>query len=239
MMKLDELLEKYPAAKIYFEHMPSELLERYTIRTFPPGYIIHQKDYPLNYFGIIVHGDHRVINEFENGNVFMIEKNEAVDFIGEVAIVAGMEKTSVTIETLTECVAFMISRADFEMWLSKDMHFLRLIAKEIAFKLYRSSYNRGAKLFYPPTYLFMDYLIKNAEHGHIESKGSFKLNKTREEIREELGMTVKTINRTITKLKEQKQIGVSSGKVTLSLEQYKAALETNKLTNDFISEKRK
>ena len=63
-MKLDELLEKYPAAKIYFEHMPSELLERYTIRTFPPGYIIHQKDYPLNYFGIIVHGDHRVINEF-------------------------------------------------------------------------------------------------------------------------------------------------------------------------------
>ena len=52
-------------------------------------------------------------------------------------------------------------------------------------------------------------------------------------------MTVKTINRTITKLKEQKQIGVSSGKVTLSLEQYKAALETNKLTNDFISEKRK
>ena len=149
-MKLDELLEKYPAAKTYFEHMPSELLERYTIRTFPPGYIIHQKDYPLDYFGIIVHGDHRVINEFENGNVFMIEKNEAVDFIGEVAIVAGMEKTSVTIETLTECIAFMISRKDFEMWLSKDMHFLRLIAKEIAFKLYRSSYNRGAKLFLSP-----------------------------------------------------------------------------------------
>ena len=85
----------------------------------------------------------------------------------------------------------------------------------------------------------MDYLINNADQGHIESKGSFKLNKTREEIREELGMTVKTINRTITKLKEQKQIGISSGKVTLSLEQYQAALETNKLTNDFISEKRK
>ena len=31
-MKLDELLEKFPAAKTYFEHMPSELLERYTIQ---------------------------------------------------------------------------------------------------------------------------------------------------------------------------------------------------------------
>lgn len=237
-MKLDELLEKYPAAKTYFEFMPKELLERYTIRTFPPGYIIHQKDYPLNYFGIIVHGDHRVINEFENGNVFMIEKNEAVDFIGEVAIMAGMEKTSVTIETLTECVAFMISREDFEMWIANDMHFLRLIAREIAFKLYRSSYNRGAKLFYPPTYLFMDYLLKSAEQGKILEKGSFKLSKTREEIREELGMTVKTINRTIAKLKEQQQINVSGGKVTLTLAQYQSALENNKLTNDFIDERK-
>lgn len=237
-MKLEELLEKYPAAKIYFENMPKELLERYTIRTFPPGYIIHQKDYPLNYFGIIVHGDHRVINEFENGNVFMIEKNEAVDFIGEVAIMAGMEKTSVTIETLTECVAFMISREDFEMWIAKDMHFLRLIAREIAFKLYRSSYNRGAKLFYPPTYLFMDYLLKSAEQGKILEKGSFKLSKTREEIREELGMTVKTINRTISKLKEQRQINVSGGKVILTLAQYQSALENNKLTNDFIDERK-
>ena len=51
-------------------------------------------------------------------------------------------------------------------------------------------------------------------------------------------MTVKTINRTIAKLKEQQQIGIASGKVTLSLAQYRAALENNKLTNDFISEKR-
>ena len=51
-------------------------------------------------------------------------------------------------------------------------------------------------------------------------------------------MTVKTINRTISKLKEQQQICIASGKVTLSLAQYRAALENNKLTNDFISEKR-
>ena len=31
----------------------------------------------------------------------MIEKNEPIDFVGEVTILAGMEKTSVTIETLT------------------------------------------------------------------------------------------------------------------------------------------
>ena len=102
-MTLEELIETYPEVETYFKNMPEELKTRYTIRKFPPGTIIHQKDYPLDYFGIVCSGDHRVINEFENGNVFMIEKNEPIDFIGEVTILAEKPLTSVSIETLTEC----------------------------------------------------------------------------------------------------------------------------------------
>lgn len=224
-MTLDELMERYPKSKPYFQSMPEELKSRYTIRTFPPGTIIHQKDYPLNYFGIVCHGDHRVINEFENGNVYMIEKNEAIDFVGEVTILAEKERTSVTIETLTECVVFMISRADFEMWISRDIHFLRLVSHKIAYKLYRSSYNRGARLFYPPNFLLLDYLLKYASANEIEQHKGITLRKTREQMREELGMTVKTINRTIAKLKESGLIDIYKGKVTMTLEQYQRAKE--------------
>lgn len=224
-MTLEELIKTYPDVETYFRYMPEELKTRYTIRTFPPGTIIHQKDYPLDYFGIVVSGNHRVINEFENGNVFMIEKNEAIDFVGEVAILAEKATTSVSIETLTECVMFMISRADFEMWIAQDIHLLRLVAHKIAYKLYRSSYNRGARLFYPPTFLFLDYLLKYASFHHIEEKDEIVLRKTREGIREELGMTVKTINRTIAKLKEDGLIDTRKGKVVMSLEQYKLAQE--------------
>ena len=88
-MTLEELIEEVPALVPYFEHMPEELHNRYTIRVYPPGTIIHQKDYKLEKFGIIAKGEHRVINEFQNGNVFMIEKNEPIDFVGEVTILAG------------------------------------------------------------------------------------------------------------------------------------------------------
>lgn len=222
-MTLEELIRAYPDVATYFEHMPEELKTRYTIKTFPPGTIIHQKDYPLDYFGIVCSGDHRVINEFENGNVFMIEKNEAIDFVGEVAILAEKERTSVSIETLTECVVFMISREDFEAWIAQDIHLLRLIAHKVAYKLYRSSYNRGARLFYPPTFLLLDYMLKYAAGHKIEENGEVVLKKTREGIREELGMTVKTINRTITKLKEDGMIDTRKGKVVMSLEQYEKA----------------
>lgn len=180
-MTLEELIETYPEAETYFKNMPEELKTRYTIRKFPPGTIIHQKDYPLDYFGIVCSGNHRVINEFENGNVFMIEKNEAIDFIGEVTILAEKPLTSVSIETLTECVVFMISREDFEMWIAQDIHLLRLVAHKIAYKLYRSSYNRGARLFYPPTFLFLDYMLKFASTHNIEKKEKLSFGKREKE----------------------------------------------------------
>lgn len=222
-MRLDELLKKVPELEEYIRYMPEELKSRYTIRTFPPGYIIHQKHYPLDYFGIVCTGEHRVINEFENGNVFMIEKNEPIDFIGEVTILAGQEKTSVTIETLTECIVFMISRKDFEDWISKDIHFLRLVSQKVALKLYRSSYNRGARLFYPPNFLLLDYLLKYAKNAGIAPDSTVIIKKTRNDLYEELGITVKTLNRTIQKLKEDGMISIEKGKISMSYEQYQKA----------------
>ena len=39
----------------------------------------------------------------------MIETNRAIDFIGEVTILAEMPRTSVTIEAVTECTVIYIS----------------------------------------------------------------------------------------------------------------------------------
>ena len=70
-MTLTELEEKVPALKEYTKTMPPEIRSRCTVRTHAAGSIIHQKDMELNYFGIVAAGENRVINEFENGNVYM------------------------------------------------------------------------------------------------------------------------------------------------------------------------
>lgn len=222
-MTLEELRKEVPELENYLKYMPKELEQRYWIKTYAPGVIIHQKDYELEYFGIIARGEHRVINEFQNGNVFMIEKNEPIDFVGEVTILAGMPKTSVTIETLTETTVFYISRKDFEDWIAKDIHFLRLVAHKIAYKLYRSSYNRGARLFYPPQFILLDYVLRAAAMEKVEKTGHIIIKKTRQQLYEECGITVKTLNRTIKKLEEDRVISVEKGKITMNLEEYKRA----------------
>ena len=119
----------------------------------------------------------------------------------------------------------ILCRKDFEDWIAKDIHFLRLVAHKIAYKLYRSSYNRGARLFYPPQFILLDYVLRAAAMEQIEKKGHIVIRKTRQQLYEECGITVKTLNRTIKKLEEDRVISVEKGKITMNLEEYKRARE--------------
>lgn len=227
-MTLTELEEKAPALKEYTRSMPADIRSRCTVRTHAAGSIIHQKDMELGYFGIVALGENRVINEFENGNVYMIEGNKAIDFIGEVTILAGMPRTSVTIEAVTDNVVAYISRRDAERWLSEDMNILRLTAGHTAFKLYRSSYTNGAKLFYPPSYLLLDYMVRYGRQGGMEGARPPKtitINRTRQLLQEEIGVNVKTLNRTIRQLKDEGFFDICKGKLSFNKEQFKKALD--------------
>lgn len=226
-MTLSELETKVPALKEYTGTMPGDIRSRCTIRTHAAGSIIHQKNMDLGYFGIVAAGENRVVNEFENGNVYMIEGNKAIDFIGEVTILAGMERTSVTIEAVTDNVVAYISRKDAERWLSEDIHILGLASRHTAFKLYRSSYNNGTKLFYPPSYLLLDYLVKYGRQNGIDSPKpprSVTVARTRQMLQEEIGVNVKTLNRTISQLKEEGYFTICKGKISFNRDQFDAAL---------------
>lgn len=220
-MTLKELEHAYPKLVEYTKNMPDDIRGRCTVKIHPSGTIIHQKNSVLPYFGIVVQGESRVINEFENGNIYMIESNRAIDFVGEVTILAKMPHTSVTIEAVSEMIVAYISRKDAERWLSEDINILRLTAEHTAFKLYRSSSNNGAKLFYPPSVLLLDYLIK---YGQGAVQGDIILiNKTRQLLHEEIGINIKTLDRTIRQLKKEKFLDTCKGKITLTYKQYQEA----------------
>lgn len=234
-MTLNELEQKVPALMEYTKNMPEDIRSRCTIRTHAAGSIIHQKNMDLDYFGIVALGENRVVNEFENGNVYMIESNQAIDFIGEVTILAGMPQTSVTIEAVTENVVAYISRKDAERWLSEDLNILHMTASHTAFKLYRSSYNNGAKLFYPPSYLLLDYIVKYGKQSGMEEKSppaAVTINRTRQLLQEEMGINVKTLNRTIRQLKEDDFFTLCKGKITFTRQQYLMAIDWLKTSGD-------
>ena len=225
-MTVEDLEKEIPGLIEYTETMPEEIRKKAFVKVYPPGKLIHQKDCELQFFGIVAKGENRVINEFENGKIYMIETNRAIDFIGEVTILAEMPRTSVTIEAVTECTVIYVSRKDAETWIRNDQHILRLMARRTAFKLYRSSYNNGLKLYYPPTFLLADYLVSAYEGSLSEQtdavlpeNGAFILQKIRERLSEELGMNIKTLDRTIRSMQKNGYFNLTKGKISFGYEE--------------------
>ena len=234
-MRYEELLELAPNLREYAETIPEELDDLFQLRAYEAHQIIHQKDSPLERIGILVKGTFRVVNEFENGNVFMIEINEPVSFVGEVTLLAGSATTSVTIETVTPCLVAFLPVTAFDAWLHADIEFLRAVSQHVAKKLYCSSYNRGERLFYSAKYVLLKYLTQKAEESGIRDKESVVIRKTRQEIGEEVGMTVKTINRILARFCQGGLISIDRGKATMDSRQYQDALSELKI---YISESR-
>ena len=222
-MRYAELLELSPGLGEFTARIPEELDGRFQLKSYPAHALIHQKDSPLERIGILLQGTFRVVNEFENGNVFMIEMNEAVSFIGEVTLLAEAAVTSVTIETVTDCLVAFLPVETFDAWLRQDIELLRAVSRHVAAKLYCSSYNRGERLFYSAKYVLLKYLVRQAEERGIRSAGQAVLNKTRRQISEEVGLTEKTINRTLTQFVRDGVLSIQRGKAAFTAEQYRRA----------------
>lgn len=219
-MFFNEIMEIAPDLGEYISSMPPELDGRFVLREYDSYSIIHQKDSPLERVGILLKGRFRVINEFENGNVFMIEMNEAISFVGEIALFAKRAVTSVTLEAVTGCSIAFLPVDIFSAWVDTDVHFMRKIAEHIASKLYCSSYNRGERLFYSSPYIFLKHVVEWAENAGIGMLPSVTIGYTRSAMSQILGMQEKTVNRVISKLEADGIISISKGKLMLSRPQY-------------------
>lgn len=226
-MTLEELEKEVPELLDYTADMPDSLRSLTFVKVYSAGEIIHHKDTELPYFGIVAKGENRVINQLKNGKVFMIEVNHPIDFIGEVTILAGKPTTSVTIQAVTETTVVYLPRRKAEQWLSNDIRILSRVSRHVAFKLYRSSYNNGLNIFYPPSYILADYLVRTYEQLLPDvvvfsptEKKSIIIPRTHEWLEEELGMNIKTLERAIRTLREKEYFEIKKGKISINFEQY-------------------
>lgn len=219
MVDFDSLFQRIPALRSLLEGMPAQVKASCIERSTPAGFIVHQKDSLLETVGLLCAGTLKVINEFDTGDAYMIEYDHAIDFIGEVAVLAERERASVTIEAVSACTLLLMPRADFEDWLAHDPAFLRRVARHVARKLYNSSYHHGAELFYSPARLLLDFLNRYAQEHQPDAQGVLRVTETRRELSEQLGILPKTVDRTVRKLKDAELVSIEKGKLRIDAAQ--------------------
>jgi CRP-like cAMP-binding protein len=203
--------------KRYFENIPQEELKKYCrLITYKPQNIIVKKGEHINFIGIIISGRALLVNEFENGNAYILKELKLLSVIGDIEIVSSSKGSACTIESIDECVLIAIDDKIFINWMKKYHGFALRVAQRLAERFYESSNENGKYMVYNSNYSLVSTII-NVTESIISTKEeknfNIKLKNTRKELGERIGLNERTINRLLQKLKNENLISINSGKI--------------------------
>ncbi|GKX30406.1 hypothetical protein SH1V18_28860 [Vallitalea longa] len=224
-MLLQELMEEQPKLKRMLDGMPVSIKERCRLKTYKSSSTILKKGEEIKFVNILCKGELNVINEFANGSIYIIDTNKAIDFIGEMEVLADEDKAIVTNEAKTDCVVLRISKNDFMKWIECDNYITLILAKRLATRSCHTSFYQGYSHYYPAVHMIKRFMIEYVKN-EINNNDMVYINKKRQEIADILGISVKTVGRNISKLKEQGLVTIKKGKIYINKKQYRDMVNT-------------
>lgn len=205
-MKLEQVIE----------FMPESIRPQVSRRTFRPGEFVVRKGERADHVYILTKGTTRVSNEFASGERYTFAQQNVPDLIGDLEVLAGQEYFSATNEALTECEVLAMTAETFKKWMRRDNHFACAIAQQLASKMYPTSNENGQIKFQPSLQRLQEYLVKRVQLSPSER---FILRTSRQQIADDIGTSVKTVNRGVSKLRDAGLITLLHGKISISAEQ--------------------
>lgn len=201
------------------QHMPAEIKRQTTHKNYLIGETIVQKGEEAKHVYLITKGSTRVSNEFASGQRYTFAALGVADFIGDLDVLAGKSVYAATNEADTSCEVIAMRAETFMQWLHLDNEFAIAVAQCLAAKMYPTSNEAGRVKFLPSFERLHAYLLKRL--GDIETD-LFILHTSRQQIADDIGTSVKTVNRGVLKLKEAGLITLLHGKITLDKDQQQA-----------------
>lgn len=187
------------------------------------GGILIQKGEKTECAYYIVSGKVYVQSEFLDGNIYQFSYLGKGAIISDIEVLSGTYINAATLIAAEDTLVLKIPLKLFAEELRTNQDFLYHVATTVATKMYRSSYDRGSNLFKRGIYKVVLYLIRAYEMDEQEAE-TVKIRKTRPEIASEIGISIKTLNRSLDRLKDEKKISGEKGKILISEEQFKDLL---------------
>ena len=201
------------------DHMPAEIKRQTTHKVYLPGESIVRKGEEAKHVYLLTKGETRVSNEFASGQRYTFGALDVPDLIGDLEVLAGQTLYAASNEAASTCEVIAMRAETFLQWMHIDNDFAVAVAQLLAAKMYPTSNEAGRVKFLPSLDRLHSYLLKRL--GDIETD-LFILHTSRQQIADDIGTSVKTVNRGVVKLKEAGLISLLHGKITINKEQQQA-----------------
>lgn len=222
-MNLKKAWEKYATETEFNFSVISKFIEEFgTELVFEPGsVIIYRGDFP-NYVYFVKEGVAIGLRDYEDGseyNYFRVDKTNGN--IGLLEIMSRKEQYIATITCLTKVTAVRIDSSLVYQLIMSDISLLRRCSVLLAEDLYRRSGNDGIFYQYKGIDRVRYYLIKYYEDNTTTGvTDSVYINDNYKDIASQIGVSIRTLGRSIRRLKERNEISSFNRKLTMSKQQY-------------------
>lgn len=141
------------------------------------------------------------------------------DFFGEIEYFADLSNYRISVVTVTRCRVAVIPVIFYMEWLKNDVEALYMRTKANMRRLISQTADARKYLFIEGKERLMMHLIRKYEQKQ-PSKKVLELKQSRDQLSEEIGFSVKTLNRNIKKLKEDDLIRIIKGKIVITEDGY-------------------
>ena len=202
----------------YLSNAPYWVLESMQVIHKPKRTVFIEENEPADNVYFLLDGMVRAIDYRIQGVAYDYMWFDPVNVFGAMEIFFHMPLYMTTLMTLTPCTMLVISKANYEKWIWDDKNALRMEINTMGNYLLEQNRIGRVYLFLQGIDRIMYLLVKNYEQEAQNDELIFDV--TRQELAERSGFSIKTVNRAIKKIQEDKYISRMGRKILINREQY-------------------
>ncbi|MBZ4667795.1 MAG: family transcriptional regulator, cyclic receptor protein [Epulopiscium sp.] len=207
----------------YLKNAPMWLLESFQIVHMGKDHVFIREKTEVDMVYILVEGIVKAIDYRIFGIVYNYMWFYPVKTFGSMEILLELQNYMTTLKTVTPCTMLAVSKDKFATWMRNDINTLLLESKSMGSYLLEQSRKERLFLFFQGVDRVILLFIHLYEKMAQNNKCILKL--TRQDIADQSGLSIKTINRAVKKLEEEGYISREGNKILILESQYKKMQE--------------
>ncbi|MCI9078605.1 MAG: Crp/Fnr family transcriptional regulator [Lachnospiraceae bacterium] len=221
---LEKIKQSEPARCEYltalFRYVPDAVVKMMSYKKIQKNqYIIHAGK-ACDTVYIILSGNIAGLHYQKQGRAYYFMDFNQMYIVGDFEVFGGIPEYYVSICATEECNILTLPSSCYLQWIQHDENALFLRIKNIMATLVFEKKHEREYMFMNCKERLVKYLVKSYENKCQENYGKFKINKTQAELSDRIGFNVRSVQRSIAALENEKLVSIENGKITISPEQF-------------------
>lgn len=207
-----------------FHDAPLDLFDHMIMKQYPKDSIFIREQKEADQIYLLIEGEVQALEHRIFGNRYNYMRFRAVKWFGSMEVLLEIDDYKTTLATLSDCTFLSMHRKDYQRWIEKDTNALLMETKSMG--RYLLEQGRKERLF-----LFLHgrerlFLLFTEEYKYLnEGCGQCILYRTHQELSDDSGLSIRTINRTLKAMNEEGYISYYRGEIKINQLQYQKMQE--------------